>query len=364
MSIKVLHVAEILRGGTASYLDELITCQKDTLGAGNLSFILPSLHLADVPAVDGLRVYQFKADCARPVRVLRIMRLLGQVLQDIQPDIIHVHGTYAGFAIRLAMLWSRLKPKVVYCAHGWAFDRETSYSSRWLIANVERILARQTDAIVCISEHDKESARVWGLPEAKLVTVHNGISDIDPLLPAVAWPGQGIRFIFVGRFDRQKAVDVLIETIREYPDPASLVLVGSGVLDDYAGDAFPGNVHNAGWQSRPEVNRYLAAADVVVVPSRWEGFGLSALEGMRAGKPVVASRIGGLPELIDDGVTGLLIEPGSKSSLLAALRKIGGMNFRSMGALARARYLEKFTAARMNEGITLIYQRLLGMRDD
>lgn len=95
------------------------------------------------------------------------------------------------------------------------------------------------------------------------------------------------------------------------------------------------------------------------MPSRWEGFGLSALEAMRAGKAVVASQVGGLPELVQTGVIGMLVKPNSVDDLVQTLQSLTAANTTSMGQVSREIYESKFKAERMNKEILELYASLL-----
>ena len=103
-------------------------------------------------------------------------------------------------------------------------------------------------------------------------------------------------------------------------------------------------------------------AEVVVVPSLGEGFGMVALEAMERGRPVIASAVGGLPEIVDDGVTGLLVPPGDADALGAAIRELAGDRARAaaMGAVGRARALEQFSQERCTDRIAELYREALG----
>jgi glycosyltransferase involved in cell wall biosynthesis len=93
------------------------------------------------------------------------------------------------------------------------------------------------------------------------------------------------------------------------------------------------------------------------MPSRWEGLPIVALEAMRAGLPVVAARVGGIPEAVLDGVTGMLVDPDSPSQLAAALRGLDAATLRRMGASGRRRYEEQFQVGRVVSELDAIYRR-------
>ncbi|MEO7221440.1 MAG: glycosyltransferase, partial [Devosia sp.] len=103
----------------------------------------------------------------------------------------------------------------------------------------------------------------------------------------------------------------------------------------------------------------IAAADVVVVPSRWEGFGLVAIEAMREGKPVIAHDVGGLPEIVSDHETGLLFSPLDAATLAAVLGSLDKQQLRAMGKAARRRFEAHFTDRAMHTATDQIYRRVL-----
>ncbi len=118
----------------------------------------------------------------------------------------------------------------------------------------------------------------------------------------------------------------------------------------------PPNARTTGWLSPSEIEAFYQSADIVVVPSRWEGFGLIAVEAMRAGLPVIASRVGGLPEIVEDGVTGLLIPPEDTAALVNALRDLSYERLSAMGRAGRERFQRHFTLDRVHRQITELYQ--------
>jgi glycosyltransferase involved in cell wall biosynthesis len=166
--------------------------------------------------------------------------------------------------------------------------------------------------------------------------------------------------LFVGRLDRQKGVDILYEALRRLPERAFALVVGAAVVAHRGGPvATPPNARVTGWLARERIAVLCRAADVLVVPSRWEGFGLVALEAMRCGCAVVASRTGGLPEVVDDGVSGLLFEPGDASQLAALLAQPDAASWKAMGAAGRRRFEAHFGIERVGDELDALYRRLM-----
>jgi glycosyltransferase involved in cell wall biosynthesis len=110
----------------------------------------------------------------------------------------------------------------------------------------------------------------------------------------------------------------------------------------------------------------LEACDMLVAPSRWEAFGLTALEGLRAGKAVVATNVGGLPEVVEDGVSGILIPPEDVLALREAILVLGADNAarQAMGRAGRQRFLKHFTINRLHDEILSLYRLTLKGRQE
>jgi glycosyltransferase involved in cell wall biosynthesis len=199
-----------------------------------------------------------------------------------------------------------------------------------------------------------------GIPAKRLRLIPNGIPSESPRgrRREVLWPEGKRRVLFVGRFDRQKGTDVLLDALEELQDSAFCYLVGDTVLGDAPLRDLPLNASATGWLFPAEIEAFYRSADVVVVPSRWEGFGLNAVEAMRAELPVIASRVGGLIEVVKDGTTGVLVPPGDKSALVKALRDIDDERLAAMGRAGRQRFLRYFTLDRVHEQITGLYREV------
>jgi glycosyltransferase involved in cell wall biosynthesis len=169
--------------------------------------------------------------------------------------------------------------------------------------------------------------------------------------------------IFVGRHDRQKGLDYLLDVFCGADLPGiHLHIVGAPVLGRSGGirqTKYPSNITFYGWKSRNAVSSMIAAADALIMPSRWEGFGLVALEAMRVGKPVLASRRGALAEIVEHGRTGMhfdLDHPSELRDILFGLRK---KNLAEMGKAARSKFLHSFTSDRLNGELIALYRNLL-----
>lgn len=357
-AIRVLHVAETIKGGTATYLNELLPHQIMQFGAENVLILVPESHKTELPDVHSTCIRGFAEGGGRAKKAFRVAALTEQLANEFKPDVIHVHLTFAGITVRARYALRRNKPKIVYCPHGWAFDREAPWMVNAAVRLFERLLAPFTDAIVAISDHERKAGIAVGIPAHKLHLIYNAIC-AEPPTPSISapnWPEGAKRLVFVGRFDRQKGVDLLMNAMRELRGEAFAYVIGEAVLGDGVMLDVPDNVRLTGWLSRAEIEAYYKSADAIVIPSRWEGFGLISVEAMRAGLAVIASRVGGLQETVEHGVTGVLIEAGDAATIVETVRLLDRGTLQEMGRAGQARFLEKFTIDRLVQDVARLYQ--------
>lgn len=356
-SMRVLHCAETIKGGIATYLRELIPLQREALGVDAVVAVIPESHKDELLVPDGVRVVLFDDSGSRVRNALMLAVAVAREMRASRLRVVHVHSTFAGVTVRplLALLGRDIQ--VVYCPHGWAFDRCMPAIGKAMVRLVERMLLTMTDAVICISDHERRVAIANGLRSEKLQVVLNGVTRQRPVKAAKApeWPAGRKRLLFVGRFDHQKGVDVMAAAMTSLANEAHAVFVGGSVLDDGGELSFPDCVTRAGWLTPQELETFFCSADVLVVPSRWEGFGLIAAEAMRAGLAVIASRVGGLPEVVKDGVTGVLVEPESPEAIVLAVRSLDRATLRRMGQAGRQRFLDLFSMERVSRQLWAVY---------
>lgn len=179
-----------------------------------------------------------------------------------------------------------------------------------------------------------------------------------------AAPGQPL-IGAIANVEARKGLRVLVEAFARLSHPSARLAIIGAEAEPQEARALRALIAQRGLESRaalagyrPQARRFAAAFDVCVVPSlRQESFGLLAVDAMRAGRPVVATRVGGLPEVVEDGETGLLVAPGDPAALEAALRRVLGdpALAKRLGEAGRRRAQERFDAARM----ALDYRRIL-----
>lgn len=360
---RVLHFAQSLPGGPASYLEEVIPAQLAAFGPENIRLLLPASTLDHLPSIARDLIMPFRHEGRNPASLLGLAGAFKAAVSTFKPDILHLHSSYAGAIGRLPFLFGAHRPKVVYCSHGWAFTMAGHPLKQHGYALIERLLARRSDAIVNISEFEFREALRHGLSPDKMNVILNGIDATPPTTgeSAVALGTGRVNLVFAGRHDPQKGLDIALAAMAQLTDvPVHLHVLGAPVVTSGKDrtDAIP-NVSFYGWRSRREVADFLGQADALLMPSRWEGFGLAAVEAMRMGCAVIASDRGALPEIVIPGETGLLFRlsagPAELARLLGALDRDALVK---MGEKGKARFLEHFTAERMNREIAALYRQL------
>ena len=352
--VRILHIAETIKGGIATYLNQVVPeLDLRSLSRAPLEqrLLVPEADMAYLPAIRAEQRLSFKRDGRGPLALLRFALATRRAIQQFQPDIVFVHSTFAGVLARVQMPIGRLAPKTVYCAHGWAFEAiHRPMVKRWIVA-IELWLAKRTDRIIMLSDGELEDCKKLGFAQEKIVRVYNGIPENVAPSDRAAWEDERLKVLFVGRFDRQKGIDTLFAAAALAPDELSVRCAGDAVVSGGKLRDMPANVQILGWLSPAQLQAQFLAADIIAMPSRWEGLGIAAIEAMRAAKPIVASNIGGLREVVDNGITGWLVPADNPAALLAALLKPDIEARRAAGRAGRERFKSHFTLKQCVNGI-------------
>ncbi len=356
-ALRVLHAAEVIKGGICTYLRHIIERQRVIYGPERVRAVVPMGQAAELQVAPGVAIVGFRDSNHRLLSGLRLaLAVFGQIRRQ-RPDIVHLHSTFAGALLRplFALCYPRLP--VIYCPHGWAFFREQSRLARSLTCYLERLWARWCDGIVCVSRHERRAAMRVGIDSQKLHIIPNGLSRSRPAAADLDlhWPAGRRRLLFVGRFDRQKGIDVLFDALTRLGESAFAYVIGDSLHARLA--ELPANARCVGWKIGAELEAYYASADVVVMPSRWEGLPLVGLEAMRAGRPIIATDVGGLPELVDHGITGLLIPPDDAEALAEAVSSLDDAALRKMGMEAAERFVNHWTGEAAHVALAALYRR-------
>lgn len=316
--IRILHIAQAA-GGVDRYIRMLLKyLDKDKFE--NVLVCSQDFHKEDY---DGLvdSFEQIEMNRAIGVNDLKSIGKVRKLIKKYNPDIVYAHSSKAGAIARVADIG--LKNRCVYNPHGWAFNMRCSAKKKAMYTAIEKMAAPFCDKIICISDAEKQSALDKKIcREDKLHVIFNGV-DIETYENGVHGaikrrnlniPEDAFVVGMVGRMSPQKAPDVFVKMAKQVKDKvpnAHFIIVGNGNQEDeirkYAEDnGFSNSLHITGWVDNPM--SYVELFDVACLLSRWEGFGLALPEYMMAGKPIVASRVDAIPNIIRNGENGLLVE--------------------------------------------------------
>jgi len=352
-----MRIAHIVIGGdVAGGQMVALELARGARAAGHdVRFISPS----EGPFLDIVRSDGMEADVVSIGGALDIPALiaLSRMLRRRRVELLHAHGHLSVNVV--ARLAARLTgARVVSHMHiENAFRRGPGRLAQVALDNAT---ARLCWSIVAVSEATRESLVRQGYPRDRLRTVYNGI-DATPAQPTRL--ADGVTILEVARLAEVKGQRSLVAALPQLN--ATLVLVGRDLEQGGAYEAalradaerlgVADRVVFAGY--RTDVPALLAGCDVFCLPSEIEGLPLVILEAMAQGRPVVATAVGGTPELVVDGETGLLVPPRNIYALRTALARIlGDPDFaRRLGEAGRARVSSRFSAQQMREALLRIY---------
>ena len=298
---------------------------------------------------------------SRPMRLLRLWSLA----REFRPDIVHNHFSWYGLLV--GMLTGAKRVETIHNVYDWfTWWQRHSYAAYCLLAN----------RIIAVSEIVRRFT-VQHFPlirEDKIIVIHNGI-DVDrfhseagsgQLRSELGLSGSEVVIGFAGRLEDQKGVTYLLDAahrLGEQHHNFTLIVLGDGslasALRDKAVALHLSNTLFLGF--RADAARYFSVFDIYALPSLYEGLPLSVLEAMASECPVVASSVGGVPEVVEDGVTGFLVAPKKVDELVDRLQKlIQNEDLRiRLGKAGRERVVHHFSAASMVAKTEDVYKGLL-----
>ena len=351
--MKILHVAETLKGGLETYLRLVSGFQQNSPVISQAKFILPGpvewLNSQDTHVVPTAR---------SPLALASYAAEIKRIIRSERPTVLHLHSSIPGGIVRAMALLGQVPAatKIVYCSHGWAFDQVGPSYKKSIYRWIEWLLSHWSDAIICISGHEFRVAEKFGIKRCKCIP--NGIQPTAPIAEntvAPRVPARPRRVLFVGRLDRQKGIDALLDAYARVQPRFKLVIVGGAVRNDLSLSR-SSEIEFAGWLEKDALEEAYRSCDAVIVPSRWEGFGLVAVEAMARSKPVFASAVGGLVDIVEDNRNGRLFSLDALDDVLREIDRISDEELQRMGRAGREIFEEKYTADRMNAAILDLYK--------
>jgi len=289
---------------------------------------------------------------------------LGRLLRlASRADVVHAHSAKAGFVARAASFATGRRQRCCFTPNAWSFHAARGAESR-LYRSLERLAAHWCARIVAVSSAERTDGLAAGIGRPdQYIVVPNGI---EVARHAVARAPECGRIAMVGRLTDQKRPDLAVRalaTVRPTHPEAHLQLIGDGprraeieALARSLGiaDAVEITGHH------DDVAPLLARAEIALLATDYEGWPLVLMEAMAAGLPVVATAVGGVPEIVEDDRTGILTPPDDPGALAAALERLlsDSALARTMGEAGAARAVERFDRTRTVERLMALYESL------
>ena len=368
-----LHVAYLTAGLRERGYDTTLVAGSLARGEDSMAFV------ADARDVDIVRIDELGREIS-PLRDLMATIKLARLIRRERPDILHTHTAKAGTVGRAAALLAGRKapPIVVHTFHGHVLRGYFGPLSSWFFRLLERWLAKSTTALIAVSPQVRDDLVALGVaPAERFVVIRLGIELRERVAGEQNGRVDSRRYLgieadrfavgWIGRMTAVKRTDdvlVAFKRLRDEGVDAVLCMVGDGPdraqLEQRAHDL--GIVRETlfvGYQE--DVAPFYAAFDALILPSSNEGTPVSAIEALAAGRPVVATRVGGVPDVVVEGEDGFLVEPGATDDLADRLGRLArDPELRErMGQAGRERVLPRYAVDRLVDDVDRLYRSLL-----
>ncbi len=368
-----LHVAYLTEGLAERGYDTTLVAGSLARGEDSMAFV------AEARGVEVVKIDELHREIS-PLRDLVAVFRLARLIRAERPQILHTHTAKAGAIGRLAALVAGPDgpPIVVHTFHGHVLHGYFDPFRTGIFRLLERFLARTSTALIAVSPQVRDDlVSLHVAPAEKFTVVRLGIEldervAIDDAMRAEARRVMGIppgRFVvgWVGRMTGVKRTDDVVRafaTLRARDVDACLCIVGDGPdreqVERRAHEL--GVIRDClflGYQE--DVARFFAVFDAFVLSSVNEGTPVVAIEALAAARPVVATRVGGVPDVVTEGVDGFLVEPGDVEALAERLERLARDPElrRAMGEAGRARMLPRYAVGRLIDDIDRLYRSLL-----
>jgi glycosyltransferase involved in cell wall biosynthesis len=353
------------RGGAQIHLLHLLRASRQAydlaLASGEEGFLTEAVRKMGIPVF-------IMPHLVHSIRLIEDVHGLMEIVETIlafKPELVHLHSSKAGLLGRMACLIT--STPCVFTAHGWAFSDGAATSRRILALATEWLAGLIPSHTIAVSDYDAMLARRFGVGTSRqqMTTIHNGIPD-QPERANPAYTGVPI-ISMVARFSPPKDQEALLRALARVVSPFELWFVGDGP----GKKAVYETARSLGMLDRTKflgdcdgVPKILSQTHIFALLTRHEGLPISILEAMRAGLPILASNVGGVPEVITHGENGLLVDRDDESSLIENINLLlrdSSLRAR-MGAIARKRFECGFLVEDMVQKTFSVYESVIRPR--
>ncbi|MEK7567127.1 MAG: glycosyltransferase family 4 protein [Patescibacteria group bacterium] len=377
---KILYlITKSVWGGAGKYVYDLALAAKEnghdvTVAAGGHGMLADRLERARIPFIS-------LGELKREMGLLGSLRIFFNTLKlflSVKPHIVHANSPQAAGIGGVALFLYRVlawRPglQAIYTAHGWSYHEARPKWQTFLIKLFSKITCLFYQKIICVSEYDRQSAlKLKIAPSHKLLTIHNGVDENEiKFMPREEArrrlnlsKTEFLTVGTVGEFTKNKGQAYFVgalKTLKDRDIKFQGLIIGWGELKQN----LESRIQNLELKEKISLidslstaSSYLKAFDIFVLPSIKEGLPYTLLEAGLAGLPVIAASVGGVPEIIENEKTGLLVEPANASELAKAiLRLIQDENLRkTLGENLRQKVLKNFSKKEMLEKTFALYE--------
>ena len=357
----ILIAAQPLHSGVAAHVIQLVEGLPPDKFELNVACPRESTMWTELDGRDGVVLHRIRphrhpgpGDLATLATLMPLVR---------RAELVHAHSSKAGFLARLAALTAGRRQRCIFTPHGWSFWAAEG-AERRLYLGLERLAAHWCHSLVALSQAERAAGLAAGVGrEEQYRVIFNGV-DVERF--ATAPEPVPDRIVVVTRFAPPKRNDLLVDAfslIRRTRPRAELHVVGDGpdrgTLERQIGElGLDGAVRLLG--RRDDIPEILSRAACFVLASDYEGCPLAVIEAMAAGVPVVATGVGGVPELVADGESGLVVPPGAAPAFAAAVETVlsDQARARQMGAAGRVIARSRLSHERMISDVLRLYEEV------
>ena len=320
-----------------------------------------------------IRTYQLKnlVREINPIKDLKAYFEIKKLLKKSKPDVLHLNSSKAGVLGAVAGRHAGIK-KIIYTVHGFVFNEPLPWWKKQIYLWTEKFSTRYKDKLICVSEFDRQVGIKNKIKPKKLITINNGVDKLAILDKQTARTKLNLpidkKIIgTIAHFYPTKGLFYLIQAaqvvVKQFPQTI-FAIIGDGQLKNQLEHEInklnlKNNFLLLG--SKQKAGQYVSAFDIYVSSSVKEGFPFSILEAMAAGLPIASTNVGGIPEMIKDNVSGLLVESKSSDALAQALLKIlQNKNLvKKLGSQAKIRVAQKFSLQKMIQETKKLYLKIM-----
>jgi glycosyltransferase involved in cell wall biosynthesis len=335
-------------------------------GRGGVATVVSLLQQNGLFEREGVCYVSTHAEGTRAAKVGAAFKGLLRTLACLarRPEVVHAHAASKGSFVRKSVLLALSRAsgaRTVFHLHGACFDSFIEGSSptmrRWIRHTLEH-----SSVVIALSSRWADYLQGFA-PRARIVVIPNSVP-LPPLSQARPEPG---RILFLGQVEPRKGIFELVEAVARLKDrfpQVHLAIGGQGELDKVkqraAALGVADRITELGWVTAQRKGEELARAAIFCLPSHAEGLPMALLEAMAAGKAVVSTGVGGIPDALRDGDNGLMVEPGNVAALAQALGRLIGDDEerRRLGARARATIEQEFESGVVIGQISAVYRQL------